>query len=133
MEIQARHRRKYPEIHVGDEVKVYKQRGVHQKEVVSDYPNAPVKVKKITKSLGQTFYEVEGNSFPVLRADLVLYRKGDKRVVAEAEEEAAKPEHISYKRMRVRARVARLEKKASKDKAKAEAKDRTKAMRQLLR
>ena len=123
MEIQARHRRKYPEIHVGDEVKVYKQRGVHQKEVVSDYPNAPVKVKKITKSLGQTFYEVEGDkSFPVLRADLVLYRKGDKRVVAEAEEEAAKPEHISYKRMRVRARVARLEKKAANDKAKADAK-----------
>ena len=85
-------------------------------------PNAPVKVKKITKSLGQTFYEVEGTTFPVLRADLVLYRKGDKRVVAEAEEEAAKPEHISYKRMRVRARVARLEKKAANDKAKADAK-----------
>ena len=46
MEIQAKHRRKYPEIPVGDEVKVYKQKSVHAKEVVSDYPNNPVKVKK---------------------------------------------------------------------------------------
>ena len=121
MEIQARHRRKYPEIQVGDEVKVYKQKSVHTKEVVSDYPNNPVKVKKITKSLGQTFYEVEGDTFPVLRADLILYKKGE-GPVAEEEKEAAKPEHISYKRMRVRARVARQEAKAVKDEAEAEAK-----------
>ena len=75
MEIQARHRRKYPEIQVGDEVKVYKQKSVHTKEVVSDYPNYPVKVKKITKSLGQTFYEVEGDTFPVLRADLIVQER----------------------------------------------------------
>ena len=121
MEIQARHRRKYPEIQVGDEVKVYKQKSVHTKEVVSDYPNNPVKVKKITKSLGQTFYEVEGESHPVIRADLILYKKGE-GPVAEEEKEAVKPEHISYKRMRVRARVARQEAKAVKDKATADAK-----------
>ena len=87
MEIQAKHRRKYPEIQVGDEVEVYKQRSVHTKEVISDYPNAPVKVEKITKSLGQTFYEVEGKTHPVIRADLILYRKG-KAPVAEVPKEA---------------------------------------------
>ena len=38
LETQAKHNRKYPEIQVGDEVKVYKQRSVRGKEVVSDYP-----------------------------------------------------------------------------------------------
>jgi hypothetical protein len=126
MEIQARHRRKYPEIQVGDVVKVYKQKKAHAKEVVSDYPNNPVKVKKITKSLGQTFYEVEGDTFPVLRADLILYKKGE-GPVAEEEKEAVKPEFISKLRMRVRARAARLDAKPAKDKAKAEAKAEAKA------
>ena len=87
MEIQAKHKRKHPEIQVGDEVKVYKQRSVHTKEVISDYPNAPVKVEIITKSLGQTFYEVEGKTHPVIRADLILHRKS-KATVAEVPKEA---------------------------------------------
>ena len=132
MEIQARHRRKYPEIQVGDEVKVYKQKSVHTKEVVSDYPNYPVKVKKITKSLGQTFYEVEGDTFPVLRADLILYKKGE-GPVAEEPKEAVKPEFISKLRMRVRARAARLEAKPAKDKAKADAKAEAKAAKDMAK
>ena len=71
--------------------------------------------------MGQTFYEVEGESHPLIRADLILYKKGE-GAVAEEEKEAVKPEHISYKRMRVRARVARQEAKAVKDEAKADAK-----------
>ena len=45
MEIQARHRRKYPEIQVGDEVKVYKQRSVHDNEIISDYPSSVTTLK----------------------------------------------------------------------------------------
>ncbi len=98
MEIQAKHKRKHPEIQVGDEVKVYKQRSVHTKEVIRDYPNAPVKVEKITKSLGQTFYEVEGKTHPVIRADLILYRKSN---CGRGAERSDPPLHVSYKRMRV--------------------------------
>ena len=127
LEIQARHRRKYPEIQVGDEVKVYKQRSVHDTDVISDYPNAPLNVKRITKSLGQTFYHVETKTHPVIRSDLILYRKG----VAEEPKEV-KPRHVSFKRLRARARVTRLAEKAVKAAAKAKAKAKAKAMRQLL-
>ncbi len=48
-------------------------------------------------------------------------------MVAEEEKEVAKPIHVSYKRMRVRARVARLEEKAMKATAKAEADAKAKA------
>ena len=92
---------------------------MHTKEVVSDYPNYPVKVVKITKSLGQTFYEVEGETHPVIRADLILYKKGEAPVAEEEPKEVAVP-HVSLKRLRVRARVAREEAKAVKDAAKAE-------------
>ena len=91
-----------------------------------------MKVKKITKSLGQTFYEVEGESHPVIRADLILYKKGE-GPVAEEEKEVVKPEHISKKRMKVRARAERLEAKPAKDKAKADAKAEAKAAKDMAK
>ena len=91
-----------------------------------------MKVKRITKSLGQTFYEVEGKTHPVIRADLILYKKGEGPVVEE-EKEAVKPEHISKKRMKVRARAARLEAKPAKDKAKADAKAEAKAAKDMAK
>ena len=108
-------------------MKVYKQRSVHDKEVVSDYPRDPVKVKRITKSLGQKFYEVEGTTHPVIRADLILHTKGESKEAPAAEEPKEEEPYMSYKRKRVRARDARNAEKAVKAAAKAEAKAKAKA------
>jgi hypothetical protein len=67
-------------------VKAYKQRNVHDKEVVSDHPRDPAKVKRITQSLGQTFYEVERTIHPAIRADLILHTQGESKEAPSAEE-----------------------------------------------
>ena len=75
MEIKARHNRKYPEINIGDTVKVYKQRGALEKEWIGDYKPDTTTVTEITKSLGQTFYKVIGEGKPFIRSEILLVRK----------------------------------------------------------
>ena len=75
LEMKARHNRKYPEINVGDRVKVYKQRGALEKEWIGDYKPDTTTVTDITKSLGQTFYKVIGEGKPFLRSEILLVRK----------------------------------------------------------
>ena len=75
MEIKARHNRKYPEINIGDTVKVYKQRGALEKEWIGDYKPDTTTVTEITKSLGQTFYKVIGEGKPFIRSEILLVSK----------------------------------------------------------
>ena len=75
MEMKARHNRKYPEINVGDRVKVYKQRGALEKEWIGDYKPDTTTVTEITKSLGQTFYKVIGEGKPCFRSEILLVSK----------------------------------------------------------
>ncbi len=56
-DMQAKRSKKHPEIQVGGEVKLYKQRSVRDEGIVSGYPRDPVKVKRVSKSLGQKFFE----------------------------------------------------------------------------
>ena len=73
--MKARHNRKYPEINIGDKVKVYKQRGALEKEWMGDYKPDTTTVTEITKSLGQTFYKVIGEGKSFIRSEILLVSK----------------------------------------------------------
>ena len=104
LEIQAKHKRKYPELHVGDKVKVYRQRGPLTKAVVGDYKYHPSTIAGITRSLGQTFYKVEGEGKPLLRSDILLFKEKDDAPAQQAEPQPdggeAEP-YMSYRRKRI--------------------------------
>ena len=107
MEIQAKHRRKYPPLKVGDKVKVYRQRSALSKEVEGDYKYDPTVITGTERSLGQTFYKVEGVGKPVLRSDILLLKESEEG--AEAAEPANDNEpYVSYRRQRI---IARKKKK----------------------
>ena len=121
MEIQAKHNRKYPDVKVGDKVKVYRSKGALGKEVVGDYMYHNLKVTNITQSLGQTFYKVETVGKPLLRSDILLINESEEG--AEAAEPAAEGEpYMSWERKRIRQREKNKELRAEKAKAAADAK-----------
>ena len=68
---------------------------MHDKEVVSDYPRDPAKVKRITKSSGQKFYVVEGITHPVISADLILHTKEESKEAPAAEEPKEEEPYMS--------------------------------------
>ena len=129
VDIQAKHNRKYDDIHVGDKVKVWKQKSVHDKEVVSDFPDQPVEVKKIVRSLGQTRYVVEGKTIPVLRSDLWLHRPGERKDSKPDKPEPFKEDepYMSWKLRRIRQREANKAKRDETTAVRATAKAKAKA------
>ncbi len=76
LEIQAQHKREYPELKVGDKVKVYRQKSALAKEVVGDYKYNAAVITNIMRRNGQTFYKVEGEGKPLLRSDILLFKEG---------------------------------------------------------
>ena len=76
LEINARRKRKNPVLEVGDVVRSFRKRKVGEKERVGDYEPGTKKVTEITKSLGQTFYKLDNEDKPYVRADIALLRKG---------------------------------------------------------
>jgi len=131
MEIQSKHNRKYKSIYVGDKVKVWRQKSILEKENVSDFPDDPVEVQKIVRSLGQTRYVVENKSIPVLRSDLWLHRAGPRKDAKPGKLDKPEPfkqaePYMSYKLRRIRQRednkTKREENRAAKATAKAKAK-----------
>ena len=95
LEINAIHRRKYPVIEVGDEVRTYRKKKQGDKERMGNFEEGKRKVEKITTSLGQKFYKLSGDStdYPFIRADLHLIKKGK-----EAEAKAAVPAEVNEER-----------------------------------
>ena len=79
LEINAIHRRKYPDIQEGDEVRTFRKKKVGEKERMGNFAKGNKKVERITTSLGQTFYKVVGVAVPFIRADLHLIKKKQKR------------------------------------------------------
>ena len=105
------------------------------KENVSDFPDNPVKVKNIIRSLGQTRYIVEGTTIPVLRSDLWLHRPGERKDTTPLKGEAYKaPEpYMSWKRVGIRIREHNKAKREEKRVATAVAKDKAKADKRQTR
>jgi hypothetical protein len=65
--------RKYPDIHVGDKVRIYGKKNKLDKERVPVWSHETYKVKNITgKVFGQSYYELEGYHKPMLRHEILL-------------------------------------------------------------
>ena len=129
MEIQAKHRRKYPPLKVGDKVKVYRQRSALSKEVEGDYKYDPTVITGIEKSLGQTFYKVEGVGKPFLRSDILLIKESEEGAEAAEPADETGP-YMSYKRKRIIAREKNKELREQRAKQVAEAKEAAKRARE---
>ena len=99
MELKAKLNMKYPEIDIGDKVKVFKQRGALEKEWVGDYKTGTTTVTNITKSLGQTFYKVIGESKPFIKSEILLISKKRKDDVAPHNPQPAP--YLSHKREQI--------------------------------
>ena len=71
LELRALKNRKYPEINVGDEVKVMRKKAITEKERSSRWLNETFKVARIEEKLGQKYYHLEGKKRPNLRYELL--------------------------------------------------------------
>ena len=71
LELKRQHGRKYPEISVGDIVKVYKKNKARQGASV-ELLAKKYKVEAIETSFGQKFYQVEGFKKVLMRSELLL-------------------------------------------------------------
>ena len=129
LEIQAKHKRKYPELKVGDKVKVYRQRGPLSKEVEGDYKYDATVITGIERSLGQNFYKVQGEGKPFLRSDILLIKENEAAPAAAAPEGGEAEPYMSYKRKRIIQREKNKEIRENKAKLAAEAKEAVKKAR----
>ena len=69
--MKARKNRIYPELSVGDKVKIKRKRAITEKERSSHFLKGEYTVEEITKSLGQTYFKLEGYNRPLMRNELL--------------------------------------------------------------
>ena len=72
LEIKKRSSRRYPDIEVGDTVRIFKKKDKLDKERISNWSSKKYKVKGIKESMNQKFYELEGYDKPLMRSELLL-------------------------------------------------------------
>ncbi|MCR9134318.1 MAG: transposase family protein, partial [bacterium] len=63
--------RKYPNLRIGDEIKIFRKKGITEKERNSTWSVNKYKIEKIEQKLGQDYYYVEGVSRPYLRSEIL--------------------------------------------------------------
>ena len=71
LELHRISKRKYPNVEVGDKVKLYKKKGRFDKENVSVWLPHTHEVALITQSMGQKFYHISGHAKPFLRHEIL--------------------------------------------------------------
>ena len=69
--LQAKKSRVYPEIEVGDSVKIMREKGISEKERTSHWLKTPQTVKRIDKKLGQNYYYLDDDKRGYLRHELL--------------------------------------------------------------
>ena len=69
--LQAKRNRTYPEIEVGDSVKIMRKKGISEEDRTSHWVKTPQTVKRIDKELGQNYYYLENDSRGYLRHELL--------------------------------------------------------------
>ena len=74
LELHAKHTRKYPNINVGDMVKVYKKKDKMQKERIPLWTKEVYRVERIDISDGQQFYKLEGKPKVLMRHEILLIK-----------------------------------------------------------
>ena len=120
VENQAKRKRKYPDLKVGDKVKVFKERRALAKEVVGDYKHDATDITGIERSLGQTFFWARGEGKPFLRSDTPLVDGAEDgepaaaAVSAKAPGESDEP-YVSHKRERIIAREKNKKNRAERE------------------
>ena len=71
MSMDAVKTRKYPEINVGDKVKIYRKKAITEKERTSNWSKEAYEVEKIQKKLGQNYFYLKNDSRGYLRNELL--------------------------------------------------------------
>ena len=76
--MNAKRNRLYPDVDTADKVKIYRKKGVGEKERTSKWSANTYTVEKIEKKLNQNYYYVNGQTRPYLRheffEDLIILR-----------------------------------------------------------
>ena len=72
LELKRRHSRAYPNVAIGDLVRVFKKKDKLDKERVSNWSDTKYKVGEIYESMGQKFYKLEGRDKAVMRNEILL-------------------------------------------------------------
>ena len=71
LEIHRISNRKYPELDLGNNVRVYKKKSKFAKERVPVWEEVVRQVERIDTSFGQKFYKVTGITRPLIRSNLL--------------------------------------------------------------
>jgi hypothetical protein len=76
LELNRVHKRRYPDVEIGSEVKVYKKKDKLDKEHISSWQGKIYKIKEIDTKFGQKYYYLEGYTqngriAPVLRHEIL--------------------------------------------------------------
>ena len=69
--MKGKKNRVYPELDVGDEVKIFRKRKPNEKERVSNWSQNIYTIENVESKLGQRYYRVEGNNRQYLRFELL--------------------------------------------------------------
>ena len=69
--MKGKKNRVYPDLDVGDEVKIFRKRKPNEKERVSNWSQNIYTIENIENKLGQNYYRVEGNTRQYLRFELL--------------------------------------------------------------
>ena len=70
--MHAKNTRKYPNINVGDNVKVYRKKDKMDKERLSLWSKEVYRVDRIDTNDGQKFYKLEGKPKVLMRHEVLL-------------------------------------------------------------
>ena len=72
LELTRKHTRRYPEVTVGDYVKIYNKKDKLDKERIPVWSKEKFKVESINESMGQDFYKLEGRARELMRSEILL-------------------------------------------------------------
>ena len=69
--VKARKQRLYPDLEVGDKVKIVRKKAITEKERTSNFLKGDYVVEEISTKLGQTYFTLGGFNRPLMRHELV--------------------------------------------------------------
>ncbi len=72
LQLNAVNKRRYPDISVGDKVKIYKKKDKLDKERISLWSKVKYEVEDIKEEKDQEFYYLSGYDKPLLRNEILL-------------------------------------------------------------
>ena len=70
LSLSTKRNRIYPEVSEGDRVKIFRKKGIGEKERISTWSQNVFTVERVEKKLGQNYYSPEGMDRVFLRFEL---------------------------------------------------------------